>query len=560
MRRWAVLALLLALAAPVAGHAGLVSSDPASGARLDTVPFAVHVSLSEAIEPGGTTMKVTDAAGLQVDDGRLDIQNADSRPVLTLGLKTGLPDGIYTISWRVLSKDTHTVAQSVSFAVGGFTAPTGSNVSGGGINPEAGVARFLAYLGLTLALGAAAFSTWVLPGRADLPKRLLAQVVAAGTAAHLAGTLMLLQVTSAASQLGYADLYHTSVGETLFLRTALAAAAVILALGGVGGKARGGSTMAVLLLCGNLVLTAMASHSFKDGPVTVALDALHLVAATLWAGGLLLFLLLVVRGGAGQDVAALRRVGSRFGTLAFVSVVALAATGTITGLAIIGRDAVLTAGFALSPYGLFLLAKISVWGVMVLLAAVNRYILLAEPGERGLARGLQRLAAPLSGGRLKPLTVGTRPFARVLAVEAILGVIVLVLAGFLTSLSPPAAASSETPTTLTLRADGDVHVAQLRLDPAPRAGQASTLHFAILETESGRAVTNNTCGRDSCVTIQITAPGNATPEKRIAQPDGHGDWVVPNALWTRSGNWTVQLTVSTAAVFADTIAFAVPVA
>jgi copper transport protein len=539
----AAVAALLLVAGPVAAHAVLKESEPVSGARLDAMPLSVRVVLTEGIEPSGTTMHVLDASGNAVDDGRLAQTDTDTEPVLTLGLKPGLPDGIYTVSWHVLSKDTHSVSQSIAFAVGGFTAPTGSDVQGGGLNAEAGLARSFAYLGLTLALGAAGFAAWVAPGRVAIPQRLVGRLVLLGAAAHLVGTLVLIHFTAGASQLDLESLYHTSVGQNLFLRAALAAAAVVLALGGAGGKTRAGTAMAGLLLGINLVLTAMASHSFKGGPATVALDALHLASAALWVGGLVLFLLVAWRVVDRSDTATLRALGARFGTLAFATVVALAATGTITGLAIVGPSSVLTTGFATSPYGLFLLGKIAVWAVMVLLAAVNRYVLLAVPAERGLARPLQALGRALSGGRLKPLAQTTKPFQRTLAVEAVLGAVVLVLAGFLTSLSPPALATSTAPPGTTVEASGLDHVAQLRMDPSPKAGGASTLLFTILEKASGRRLANNTCGGSDCVSLVIAAPGggNAT-QKRVATPSG-GQWLVQNMLWATAGDWTLTMTV-----------------
>src|SRR5689334_572978 len=110
------LAALLVLAAPASAHASLVSSEPTDLSQLDAAPTQVRIVLSEGIEPSGSSMKVLLAANgttRQVDDGHLDIQDPDGRPILTIGLQPDLPAGIYTATWKVLSKDTHTVEQSI---------------------------------------------------------------------------------------------------------------------------------------------------------------------------------------------------------------------------------------------------------------------------------------------------------------------------------------------------------------------------------------------------------------------------------------------------------------
>lgn len=554
----AAFVLLVALVAAlptVAAHAEVASSDPAAGARLDTSPPFVSFSMTQPVDPSATSLSVTDSEGADVTMGATEIRDAGGRSVVRIALQPDLPGGIYTMVVRTISPDSHPVSYSRAFAIGAFTAP-GETGGGSTLEVEAGAARFLSYLGLSLVLGAAAFSLFILPGRAPASKPLLVRLIAAGAAAHLAGTLLQLHYTSGASGLGYGELFHTDVGENLFLRSAVAAAAVVLALGGLAGKTTAGPTMASLLLTCNLLLIAFGSHATKAGPATVAMDALHIVAAALWAGGLLVFLALVARGLDRGDAATLRRVGARYGTFAFASVIVLAATGLLLTLSLVDPGVLASGRLLASPYGQLLAGKVALWAAMIGLATINRYILLAEANAGAFSRTLQRVAARLSGNRLKPLANTSKPFARTLGIEAALGVVVLVLAGFLTSISPPAAASGAEPTTFV--AEGDAHAVQLVVEPMPQAGSSSTLRFTILDSENA-AVVANTCGRDSCVTVAITAPGNGTGERRVASPV-EGAWVVENTFWPVAGNWTLALTVSTSAVFRDTVAFTVPIA
>lgn len=76
----------------------------------------------------GSTVQVLDEAGTQWADGDLRIQDA----VATQPLAPGMPDGTYTVQWRVVSSDAHPIEGSFDFSVAAgstATAPAGAGAS-----------------------------------------------------------------------------------------------------------------------------------------------------------------------------------------------------------------------------------------------------------------------------------------------------------------------------------------------------------------------------------------------------------------------------------------------
>lgn len=109
-------ALLLALATPLpaAAHESLVSSDPASGARLAAAPETVTLEFSADVLEIGAAIVVLDGGG--ADWVRDEPQIAGSTVRATL--ESGLPDGGYEIRWQVVSADGHPISGRVPFTVG----------------------------------------------------------------------------------------------------------------------------------------------------------------------------------------------------------------------------------------------------------------------------------------------------------------------------------------------------------------------------------------------------------------------------------------------------------
>ena len=144
----------------------------------------------------------------------------------------------------------------------------------------------------------------------------------------------------------------------------------------------------------------------------VPASAVHVAAASLWAGGIACLLLAVpagiapLRGGARSEL--LAEVAARFSAVALIAVVALALTGLIQGVALVGRiDALATTG-----YGRLVLLKGALLCVLALAGAAHRartLPALRAAAQRRRAAGTCRRRVPASArGRGRGARRGVR--------------------------------------------------------------------------------------------------------------------------------------------------------
>lgn len=118
-----LLPLLLALAwAPqqAFGHAKLKRSAPKGNSSSERPPKLVELWFTEEMQEGFTTVEVTDAKGRRVDRGPVTLSEGRTKAQVELG---DLEPGAYTVAWKILSKDQHTIRGKFRFKVAA-PAPT----------------------------------------------------------------------------------------------------------------------------------------------------------------------------------------------------------------------------------------------------------------------------------------------------------------------------------------------------------------------------------------------------------------------------------------------------
>jgi putative copper resistance protein D len=159
-------------------------------------------------------------------------------------------------------------------------------------------------------------------------------------------------------------------------------------------------------------------HEGVPAIVHVTADAIHLLAAGAWLGGLLPLGMVVVSCRMKQvsnDDAVF--VLTRFSGMAYLAVAALVASGAINGLFLIGSWSALIG----TSYGELLLLKLGLFSLMLCLAASNRFWLVPA-----LAK------APATGRSNLVL----RRLRRHIAAEQILGILVVGIVSLLGTLAP----------------------------------------------------------------------------------------------------------------------------
>lgn len=108
--------ILIASGSAALAHAFLDHASPAVGSTVPAAPTAVSISFTQDLEPAFSSVTVTNEAGQRVDLG-----NAQVPPGTPAELRVGLrplPPGTYTVSWRVVSVDTHPTEGRFQFTIG----------------------------------------------------------------------------------------------------------------------------------------------------------------------------------------------------------------------------------------------------------------------------------------------------------------------------------------------------------------------------------------------------------------------------------------------------------
>jgi putative copper resistance protein D len=171
--------------------------------------------------------------------------------------------------------------------------------------------------------------------------------------------------------------------DTLFGQLFLARMAALLGMGLLLILRRGRALM-VALSATALALPAATSHAAAASPagfaaIGAATDALHLLTAGFWMGGLVILLLLVRRREPNLLLAL-----SLFSDWGMAAVLLLAMTGLINSASILlGPE-----GKMSPPYLGLLGAKLALVAVMVGLALVNRFRLMPRAREAPIARNM----------------------------------------------------------------------------------------------------------------------------------------------------------------------------
>lgn len=185
---------------------------------------------------------------------------------------------------------------------------------------------------------------------------------------------------------------------------------------------------ALLALLGGAISVSFAwtGHGAMDdgtaGMVHLGADIIHLLAAGVWLGAVTAMAALVVRGRFVDDepaVQALHQGLRRFSGIGASAVSLLILTGLVNSWFLIGPDHL--DRLLSSPYGEVLLVKLAIFGLMLALAAQNRYRLTPRLAEALLARAPEPALVALS---------------RSVGLETAAGAAVLALVGALGTLSP----------------------------------------------------------------------------------------------------------------------------
>jgi copper transport protein len=400
----------LAAAAPSAAsaHAYLIRASPVASGVLNAPPAAVALTYDEAVEPRFALISVTNAAGEQQTTG--PVARSPANPdTLTVPLRPRLPEGWYLVYWRAISVDGHPVQGAFTYAVGPNPGPAPQfpvpHLSATATTPLLLFTRWL-MLGLTMiAIGLLALrlaiARPVVRRRAGVSLAPLSVAFVVASVLGLIAIPVYLDVAIANDSLR--SVFDLGALVPLFRVTAFArgyldmelcfalfclAGWVALWLDRPDRERRSvaelaAGTGAVIAAVAVLLIPGTVGHAGQTSPrgLSVLFDVTHLIAGSVWLGGLVGLLVLWFAAPRGERGRALSVVVPRFSNVAFASVLVLLATGT--GATIVHMPAINALWD--TGYGVAILVKVGLLAAAVSLGAVNLLRIkprLAAAGER----------------------------------------------------------------------------------------------------------------------------------------------------------------------------------
>ncbi|WP_249168099.1 copper homeostasis membrane protein CopD [Bradyrhizobium elkanii] len=219
-----------------------------------------------------------------------------------------------------------------------------------------------------------------------------------------------------------ADVLSTVVNETQFgevttIRAGLAigVAACLIADRAVAAQWLG--LAAAIGFAGSLAWTGHAGSTVgPTGYLHLAADALHAVAAAAWIGGLVSLITFLATPQVRENISLVRDATERFSTLGIVSVATILLSGVVNAAILVGS----LHGLVATEYGRLLMLKITMFAVMLALAAINRF----------------RLTPQFTSSESEQSSVALRHLIRNSAIETTLGLGIIVIVAVLGTLHP----------------------------------------------------------------------------------------------------------------------------
>jgi copper transport protein len=572
-------ALLLTLVAVLAsapaawGHAQLLGTSPASGSTVQVQPKQVIFEFNQDV--GGTlgAVRVYDSQGNEVDD--LNVSHPDGNEHwMGVGLKPGLPDGTYTGTYRVISADTHIVYGGLVFSIGHPSTSSkvtvagliGKNESGRVTKVAFGVVRALNYLTLALMVGGLVFlffawtpsltavasseERWSSASRVFASRlgRLLTVAIVLGVLVSVFGVL--LQGASAAGVSLWTSLKGSVIENTLESRFGevwgaraidwVLLGTVLLAARAVGREAiprlpagspddrsalvsRPPRAVLALLGIGALYLTitpALAGHASIESPVAVFFpsDALHVLAGSVWVGGIACLLLALpgatrqLEGGERSRLLLANLV--RFSPIALGSVLVIAVTGVIQAYI----DVRSFHGLLHTTYGALIIVKVVLFSCLIGFGFINR--------ERVIP-ALERLV----GDGQSPGGIGALA-QRTMRGEFALMLCVFGVTAALISYAPPIDAASGP-----FSINTSIGPAELEMTVEPAKVGLNTIHLYLIDAKTGSQFTAT---KELTATAKLPSKGiGPLVLKPIVAGPGH--YVLNSTVLSPGGTWDIEV-------------------
>lgn len=505
------------LAAPgvASAHALLKSSTPAAGADLTEAPHRILMTFTEPPDSTLSLATMVTSSGATVRTGK--VRAVAGEPTELQLAVPAIPNGVYTVTWRTVSKtDGHVTGGSFAFGINTAapTATSSSAPSSPSPTPLALVARWLLFGGIALLLGGAAMRLIVRFTPSPGAVRVL---LIAGWSAALIGALGAFLAESHATGASFSELAKTSTGRTYVVLGAALVALAVVGAGVIRRASRGWWWALGALAVVAMFIQALGSHA--DNPsrwrwFNLGVELTHLVAVGVWIGGLV-WLFAALRTDRDADAPQRRAGVVRFSTMAAVALAFVAASGLGRALdELNGLHSLFSTSF-----GQTLIVKTGLFAVLLAFGAFNHY----------------RIVPKIRSGS------GTNALRRSVRLELVVAA-ATIFAGVLLSQLPPAsyAQTASTNSALPIVVTGSdfgttVH---LRLQVAPGTIGSNTFDAQVTDFDTGAVVP----ARSLVLTFTLPADPDLSASTLSLKPDG-AHWRGTGTNLSVTGTWSVVAVV-----------------
>ena len=511
--------IAVGLAGPAVAHANLADSDPAANALLDQAPDAVTMAFTEPPDPKLSLVHVLDVNGTPVEAGPVELVQGH-QDELRVALPPDLPDGAYTVSWRVVSEaDGHATAGAFSFGVNvapgtvvtpSIPTPTTPSPSIGSV-----VGKLLLYVGLALSFASAVVGLRAFDGKVPARKAVLRSAAAAA----VVGGLTMLVSERVTLGVSMSDLLSSATGtDYLWLLAGVALTGVAATI------AAQRSDRTSLVVAGVAAAAAMLARASGGHAAAAATPALqiglqwfHFMAASVWMGGLALtFILVRARRRIDGGVPVLEVRG--YSSLAGYALAIVLVTGVLRATQEVGSVSKMFQLFR-GSYGTTLDVKVAVVLVLIGLGALNRYRSIPQMETRpGLLR-------------------------EVMAMELVGAIGVFSLTGILTGLAPrpPVTAPAPEPSRVVLTGSDFATTMKVTLVVTPGTAGPNGFDAHVTDFDSGSALDA------TAVSLRFEPVGLAGVGASTLELQPHRDrWTANGSQVSIAGVWTITVVVQTA--------------
>jgi copper transport protein len=413
-----------ALVAPAsaAAHAALSSASPETQSRISTAPTEIRLGFNSDVTIGREALRVFAPDGRVLSDAARLVGGRVVVARLT-GVRRG---SAYTVRWRVTGSDGHSPSGVYTFGVGVKPPPPTEAVGASGTTWKDDVARWLVFAALALLIGPLIVRLVVLRGPIPyaLERRFHLVTTIAAFAVIDVGIAAFIIRASNALQLPVGDLLYgdlepfaekTRFGIAFLVMTVgFSVVATLLLLAWVLDlpRLRWAALVLSVLLVSGLSLSSHQGTEPNSTPLSELADWVHLVAASVWVGGVATLALLVWP----LAPELRRRAFVGFSRIAVVLVALLVLAGVY--LAIVRLPEL--ADLWQTSYGRLLLVKVGIVGLALAWGGFHHTFVRPrleageQPrvrgsllGESGVALVVLLVAAMLTNGSPPPIDTGS---------------------------------------------------------------------------------------------------------------------------------------------------------